>query len=161
LVRPGQQVIIPVLVTNLSPVADAYELARSAAARSQPVGPGALWTMADLPSALVINGSTAGRTTLTVTVPFDAPLGSSQIVTIAAQSFSDGEVRDTGFTELIIYGVGIRSIYLPLVGKLLTSATQQNILSAFQLYLPMMVSQEQTTGAQTVDLQPPPREDQP
>lgn len=160
LVRPGQQVIIPLLVTNLSPVADAYELARSAAARSKSSGTGTLWTMADLPSTVVINGSTAGRTTLTVTVPFDAPLGSSQIVAIAVKSFSDGGVRDIGFTELIIYGAGIRPVYLPVVSKLLTSAMYQDALSENQLYLPM-IGQDQISVGQAMDLAPPSPEGRP
>jgi hypothetical protein len=111
--------------------------------------------MADLPSTVVINGSTAGRTTLTVTVPFDAPLGSSQIVTIAAKSFSDGEVRDIGFTELIVYGAGIQPIYLPLVSNLLNGPVHQAPLGAIQLYLPL-VNGDQTGAMQAQDSQPPP-----
>ncbi|MBX2999317.1 MAG: right-handed parallel beta-helix repeat-containing protein [Caldilineaceae bacterium] len=154
LVRPGEQVIIPVLVTNLSPVADAYKLVRSASVRSQSGGAGTMWAMTDLPSTVAINGSTAGRTTLTVTVPFDAPPGSSQFVTISAQSFSDGQVSDIVVTELIVYGVGIRPIFLPLVSKLVTVATHQAPLSVPQLYLPM-ISQEQALNTQAADMDSP------
>jgi hypothetical protein len=153
LVRTGQQVIIPVLVTNLSPIADAYELARNAAARSQSVTD-PRWLLADLPATVTINGSSAGRTTLTVTVPFDAPIGSSQIVSITARSFSDGQVRDLGFTELIVSDIGVRSLYLPIINNRFGGVATQNVVGVNQFYLPMIGS-EQAVQAQTIHLEPP------
>ncbi|MEZ4634336.1 MAG: hypothetical protein R2856_05050 [Caldilineaceae bacterium] len=113
LVRPGELVLVPVVVTNLSPAPDSYQLAT--AGRSATLSP--QWTISTLPPLVPVQGTATARTVLTVTVPMTAAVGSAQRVDVTAISYSDGLSTAQGTTQLIVSGAPIMPIYLPIVGR--------------------------------------------
>ncbi len=137
LVRPGQQILVPVLVTNVGPVADAYQL--STAARAAALTP--QWAVSALPPLVPVPGSTASRTFITVTVPLSASVGSSRRVDIRATSYADVQLEAWGATQLIVSGEALRPLFLPLItgGSVpIPSIPSENI----ELYLPTVLGKE-------------------
>jgi hypothetical protein len=155
--RPGAQVIIPVLVTNLSPVEDAYQLGSEVRINSLREDLGQPWTAADLPTTLLVAGSSASRTAITVTVPLTAALGSDQFVRFRAFSYSDGTAESEGLTQVIVSRQGLPPVFLPLVTR--SSALNSPAWapgSELFLFLPMIGDSE--VAVQTQDQQPFPEE---
>ena len=113
LVRPGEVVLVPVVVTNLAPVPDSYQLL--SAGRSVALAP--QWTLSTLPPLVPVQGTATARTVLTVTVPATATVGTAQRVDVTAISFSDAQSNALGGTQLIVSGDPLSALYLPIIGS--------------------------------------------
>jgi hypothetical protein len=138
LVRPGDQVRIPLLVSNFGPAGDSYRVARTVSVQSSGRNDVEPWSVSEPPSILPVAGSTINRTAIFVTVPGSAKVGSRQTVQISADSYSDETVQALGATQLIVQAGGprVRPIFLPSVMHLFDRAAAQAPAATDHLYLP-------------------------
>ena len=134
---PGAQVRIPALLVNLGPLADSYRLAGSFGTLTDGSGRGeaaqGAWSLADLPPVVAVPGSQTRLVPLTVTIPFSAALGSRQLLTVTALSYTEASVQPAARTLILVQEGAVR-IFLPAVSfeGLEPAGTQR------MLYMPLV-----------------------
>ncbi len=110
----GGEVVLPIHLVNLGPLADSYRLAGAFGVEAAGGTTAGAWTLADLPSIVPVPGSQSTFIPLTVTIPVDAVIGSRQPLTITALSYTDGSVQPATRVVIAVRDGGER-IFLPYI----------------------------------------------